>query len=323
MEAGAEGDRITVLYLIAKGRSGSNVLAHFLGQLEGWCNTGELYHLWKWGLEEGARCGCGKTVPECELWSKVAERMLGEYTLTDVQRWQDEILTWRSVPRLARLDPKERSSWDAVDRYCRVRASLYHAIAEESGARVLVDASKWPWDPVALGLVPEVRPVVVHLVRDPRAVAHSWRRRKSWGDHDDGATEMPRFSAGYSALSWLARNAATEWTHRKSRGVPWMLVRYEDFVGPPARDPERYRRARGPSGGGAIRRRAHGQGAPDARGGWQPEQVLARRRAHRPGRGVADGDVRPRPVGDDGGQRPASLALRLRVHFVGMTPGQA
>ena len=34
MEAAA-GDRLTVLYLIAKGRSGSNILAHFLGQLDG------------------------------------------------------------------------------------------------------------------------------------------------------------------------------------------------------------------------------------------------------------------------------------------------
>jgi len=40
MEAAAD-DRLTVLYLIAKGRSGSNILAHFLGQLDGYCNTGE------------------------------------------------------------------------------------------------------------------------------------------------------------------------------------------------------------------------------------------------------------------------------------------
>jgi hypothetical protein len=232
MEAAAD-DRLTVLYLIAKGRSGSNLLAHFLGQLDGWCNTGELYHLWRWGLEEGARCGCGRTVPECELWSKVAERLLGEYSGVEVQRWQEEVLSWRSVPRLLRLKPSERGSWELLDRYCRVRASLYEAIAEESGGRVIVDASKWPWDPVVLGLVPEVRPVAVHLVRDPRAVAYSWRRRKSWGDRENGATEMPRFGAGYSALSWLARNAATEWTHHKSKGVPWLLVRYEDFAARP------------------------------------------------------------------------------------------
>src|SRR4029078_5929055 len=115
----------------------------------------------------------------------------------------------------------------------RVLAALSGAVAEESAAKVIVDASKWPWDPVVLGLVPEVRPVIVHLVRDPRAVAHSGRRRKSWGDREDGATEMPRFGAGYSALSWLARNAATEWTHRKTRDVPWRLVRYQDFAARP------------------------------------------------------------------------------------------
>ena len=70
MEAAAD-DRLTVLYLIAKGRSGSNILAHFLGQLDSYCNTGELHHLWKWGLQESRRCGCGRTVPECELWSRV------------------------------------------------------------------------------------------------------------------------------------------------------------------------------------------------------------------------------------------------------------
>ncbi len=48
MEAAAD-DRLTVLYLIAKGRSGSNILAHFLGQLDSYCNTGELHHLWQVG----------------------------------------------------------------------------------------------------------------------------------------------------------------------------------------------------------------------------------------------------------------------------------
>ena len=225
---------VTVLYLIAKGRSGSNILAHVLGQLDGYCNTGELHHLWTWGLQENARCGCGRTTRECELWGPViANPLLADLDPAEVERWQEEILGWRSVPRLLRLTPEEAKDWDVLRRYCDVRSRLYRAIAEESGASVVVDASKWPWDPVVLGLVPDVRPVVVHLVRDPRAVAYSWRRRKSWGDHEDGATDMPRFGAGYSALSWLARNAATEWTHRNRPRVPWMLVRYEDFAARP------------------------------------------------------------------------------------------
>lgn len=225
---------VTVLYLIAKGRSGSNILAHVLGQVDGYCNTGELTHLWTWGLEQNARCGCGKPTRECELWSKVvANPLLAGVDPTTVERWQEEILSWRSVPRLLRLSPGDAAGWDVLREYCDVRSRLYRAVAEESGDSVVVDASKWPWDPVVLGLVPDVRPVVVHLVRDPRAVAYSWRRHKSWGDHEEDASQMPRFGAGYSSLSWLARNAATEWTHRNHPRIPWMLVRYEDFAARP------------------------------------------------------------------------------------------
>jgi hypothetical protein len=218
---------VTVLYVIAKGRSGSNILAHFLGQLDGYCNTGELYHLWTWGLAENSRCGCGRPVRECELWNPVlASPQMAGVDPAAVARSQDDILSWRAVPRLLR----NPAGWEVLERYGDVRSRLYHAIAAQSDAKVVVDASKWPWDPVVLGLVPGVRPVVVHLVRDPRAVAHSWRRRKSWGDREEAATDMPRFGAGYSALSWLARNAVTEWAHRRRPLVPWMLVRYEDFV---------------------------------------------------------------------------------------------
>ena len=129
MEAAAD-DRLTVLYLIAKGRSGSNILAHFVGQLDGYCNTGELHHLWSWGLRESGRCGCGRSVPECELWSKVvANPELDGVDPATVEGWQEEILAWRSVPRLLRLKPSERGSWEVLDRYCRVRASLYRAVA--------------------------------------------------------------------------------------------------------------------------------------------------------------------------------------------------
>ena len=206
-----------------------------------------------------------------------------------------------------------------LDRYCRVRAALYRAVAEESGAKVIVDASKWPWDPVVLGLVPEVRPVAVHLVRDPRAVAHSWRRRKSWGDHEHGRDEMPRFGAGYSALSWLARNAATEWTHRKSRDVPWMLVRYEDFAARPRETLNAIAEHAGHPAEAPFVDEHTAHGAPDARRRGQSEQVLPRRCCHRSRRGMADSDVRPRPLGDDCRERAASLPVRLRVHRVRMS----
>ena len=137
---------------------------------------------------------------------------------------------------------------------------------------------------------------------------------------------MPRFGAGYSALSWLARNAATEWTHDKSRDAPWMLSA--------TRTSRRRRETLNSSpstpaiGRGAVRGPADGQGGPDARGRRKPEQVFPRRRGDCPRRGMADGDVRfdrwamrwsarrPLPVGHafhaTGRAGPASWSWRPR-----------
>jgi hypothetical protein len=91
---------------------------------------------------------------------------------------------------------------------------------------VVVDSSKMPFDPVPLGLVPDVSAFVVQLVREPGAVVHSWRRRKPWTP--DAPEEMPRDAAWWSALSWTARNVAAELVGVV--GAPRLLVRYEDLV---------------------------------------------------------------------------------------------
>ena len=71
-----------------------------------------------------------------------------------------------------------------------------------TGARVVVDSSRLPIEPVALGLVPGVDVRVAQVVRDPRAVVYSWKRSKITTDRDTGEY-MPKFSASYSTTSWL------------------------------------------------------------------------------------------------------------------------
>jgi hypothetical protein len=72
---------------------------------------------------------------------------------------------------------------------------------------------------------------VVHLVRDSRAVAFSWRRVRrrpeiTWREQD-----MPRFPVLRSALAWDVANLAAEAS--RLAGLPYAFVRYEDLM----RDP--------------------------------------------------------------------------------------
>jgi hypothetical protein len=101
-----------------------------------------------------------------------------------------------------------------------------------SARRVVVDSSKLATYLALLAEVPSLEVHVVHLVRDPRAVAHSWLRPLV--TDPDGCSTMPQFGAVKSAALWLIMNASVEWVARRLR-LPYVRVRYEDLVKDPAR----------------------------------------------------------------------------------------
>lgn len=227
-------DRPTVLSIVGKGRSGTTLLDLILGSLPGFFSLGEIWRWESFHLFDENRCGCGSPLGRCEVWGPAIERIESESPhggriWQKVMEWERAVARWRRVPRLLSPRSGPSSDWRPLRRLTEHASLLYRAAAEESGAGVLVDSSNWPANPVALGLVPGVDVVVVHLVRDPRAVAFSWKREK---DLADGRGQMPRRSAAGSALSWTARNLLAEVVRRRAapRAV---VVRYEDFVREP------------------------------------------------------------------------------------------
>lgn len=150
-----------------------------------------------------------------------------------VVRWQRESVRVRHAFGLLRMTPERARRKESLDLYTRLLGATYAAIAEVTGARVIVDSSKRPSDVAALHLVPGVSPYAVHLVRDPRAVAYSWHRRKAHLDRS-APTEMRRHGTAASTLSWSFWNAAIEMLRRSDHAESKRL-RYEDFVVDPRR----------------------------------------------------------------------------------------
>jgi hypothetical protein len=95
---------------------------------------------------------------------------------------------------------------------------------------VIVDSSKLPPYGVLLSRLPGIDLRVLHLVRDPRAAAFSWRRRRPL-DGPDGPL-MTRHPVWKAALLWSVWNAAT--LRLWGRGA-YLRIRYEDLVADPAR----------------------------------------------------------------------------------------
>ncbi len=225
---------VTVLFILGKGRSGSTILDNLLGQIDGVFTAGELVHLWDWGFEQGVRCGCGEHVARCPIWSEVLARLPGAPARghEEVLALQRRVIRWHHAPRL-HLASRDltRRRWRALREWSELKAQLYRAVRDVTGSDVIVDASKIPLEPAMLGYVPGIRPRLLQLVRDPRAVVHSWKREKAFTDRDSGAM-MPTYGAAYSTMSWTVRNLVVELLRRTST-APSLLLRYEDFAADP------------------------------------------------------------------------------------------
>lgn len=222
-----------VLFIIGKGRSGSTVLDNALGGVAGFFSIGQLWRRWLWKPLEQYTCGCGAAVGACPIWSRALSQAYQQLSAetgspvssADVLRWEMDVLRWHRVGRLLRARPTTVSHWRALDSLVRATTAVYATLARATGSDVLIDSTKWPLIPGPLGLVPGIRAYVVHLVRDPRGVAFSWRRHKE--DPDYG--EMPQFGPVSSAGSWMARNWLAD-VVRARQGDRAMLVRYEDLM---------------------------------------------------------------------------------------------
>ena len=231
-EASAASDEVVkVLYVTGFGRSGSTILDNLLGQVSGLFSAGELCYVWDQGLLGGGLCGCGAPILECEVWGKVfGGEPMREVDAREMARLEKAGTRTRHLPLM--LVPRGRATVASrLKGYPKNLGTFYREIRRITGARVIVDSSKSPVYGYVLGGIPGVELYVVHLVRDPRAAAYSWLRKKLQPDRGEFGY-MDQHTPFKSSLMWTAWNAAAGLLWRRSRGR-YLLLRYEDFVAAP------------------------------------------------------------------------------------------
>jgi len=118
-----------------------------------------------------------------------------------------------------------------VQYYSRVVSAICHAAQEVSGCRVLIDSSKFNQDCIVLNRVQDFDLHVVHLVRDSRAVAYSWLRKKQRPQFYLRPEFMPQLGIKASAREWLLTNALSEALRPCLKN--YTRIYYEDLVADP------------------------------------------------------------------------------------------
>lgn len=221
-----------ILYLGGLGRSGSTLIERLLGELPGVCAVGEVVHMWRRGVVEGERCGCGEPFGECPFWRLAGKAAFGGWDRLDVDRvaaLRGAVDRTRFVPQLAA--PAMRPAFrQALDEYVSYYQRIYAAIAEASGCSFIVDSSKHASLAFCLGRCQDLDLRIVHVVRDSRAVAYSWTKKVNRPDAA-AASYMTRYSPANAAVQWNVQNGAMHLLART--GTPILRVRYEDAARAP------------------------------------------------------------------------------------------
>jgi hypothetical protein len=237
----AEGESVEstrIVFIVGMGRSGTTLLELLLGRLEGWVAGGELRRYWHGESFLEWTCGCGRLVADCDFWRQVRtdlrEGGIGPEDHSRILALQHTHLRLRPAPMARLLISASRTddTLSPLHRYQLGMSRLYSAVARAAGARVVVDSSKEPPDAYLATWNPQVEVFVVHLVRDPRAVAHSFSKRIPEPQPD--YEYMPRSNAFGAALRWDVRHGFCEALLKRRLGSRYMRMRYEDLVRDPA-----------------------------------------------------------------------------------------
>jgi hypothetical protein len=232
-------ERVKVLYVVGLGRSGSTILSNSLGQIGGYFSAGELNFIWRHNVLENRLCGCGRPFRECPVWKGVMDEAFGGMDGVDpreMMRLQASGTRTRHIPLM--LAPRGRRVLrERLDKLLIAYRNLYEAIGSVTDSRVIVDSSKEPAHGYAMSLVPDIDFYVLHLVRDPRAAAYSWLKKKPQPDSEE-IEHMVRFSPAKSSALWDSWNASAEALWRRTP-QKYLRIRYEDFVADPRESLER------------------------------------------------------------------------------------
>ena len=229
-----EVERDIVLFIGGAGRSGSTLIENVLANSSEMICVGELKMIWENGLAKNLLTPQGVPFLEDKFWKEVFNFGWGGSSNVDVSR---VLYLQRCVDRTLLLPLNEVSLFCSsrrkalIKEYVGYLSILYNSIKNISGKKIIVDSTKWPIYFWFINRIPEIDVRCLHLVRDPRAVALSWKQPKRRPETGDNSILMMEPSHAWIFLKWIEANMHMSGIRRITK--EYALLRYEDFVADP------------------------------------------------------------------------------------------
>lgn len=195
---------IKVVFILGTGHCGSTLLDMLLGahpKIEG---LGEVLNIFR-----GMSCTCGKKDYKCSFWVEASNTLSLKHF--DIFRKKIDFL----IDRKQFLRKTDRMPVDYMV-YIRENEQLFTNVLNASGAEILVDSSKSTARVALLSSSEIIEPVLIHLVRDGRAV--TWSYMKKYGH------------PLRCMMNWMLYNIKASILIRRYSSLEHIFIRYEDLA---------------------------------------------------------------------------------------------
>jgi len=201
-----------LIYIVGYPRSGSTILQSILNEMPNAVAVGEIKTIINYNVLKNKPCSCGEEVSNCSYWHPIIEQLKSHYSL-------EELKHLNGVRKRISNRYFGKVRWgnsgiviEENNEFGDFLKKLYGLVFETCD--VVIDSSKDPMYGWFLSQILDVEIYYLHLIRDPRACYYSHKR-----------DAVP---AGLLRWSWMNFNSAF-----LARKLPYLRMRYEDFVNSP------------------------------------------------------------------------------------------
>ena len=224
--------KLKVIFITGSGRSGTTLLERLIGQHSKIFAAGELNFIWQNSFIENQLCGCGKPFYSCETWQQIISFFRKKQNITDNLEHIKNLEKKYSNTSLFllksffNLNKPTKEIKELVQSY----ENLYESIVESQNVEAIIDSSKnIPHFFYLINFSQKIDPYILHIVRNPMAVAYSWKKQKL--KPDTGKKEpMPKYSTINTSFRWLIKNYASQ---KYFKNYKYKRIIYEDLVKDP------------------------------------------------------------------------------------------
>jgi len=206
----------TLIYIMGAGRSGTTVLAAFLGNNKEIQNIGEMHQFFE-HIDENKECSCGKQINECEFWkNKISEDLLKSTK-------QNRLLSEKMESHSSIIKHLVNSFSNKENKqYIALHQLILNSIYSDSDKSTLLDSSKYIGRALALNKLVNIDLKVIYVVRDVRGVINSFSKKVQ-------TSKSPLSTIVY----YLVVNSVSEFIAKILLRKKVVKIRYEDLVNNP------------------------------------------------------------------------------------------